>query len=149
MRIGRKNDKTTYGVKEHVAGNGHFKTTYTFGAGAASYHRTYWFQIATLPGGNYPYSPSHSGRIYVKVGGHPKHHHAPSITGTAKTRPGLVLAAALGPLTATILEPGDQLWSVSLAPPSRRLSQSNSSRSPLRRPTASVSSANASTPARG
>ena len=43
------------------------------GAGAARYHRTYWFQIATLPEGNYPYSPSHSGRIYVKVGGHPKH----------------------------------------------------------------------------
>jgi hypothetical protein len=74
LRIGRKDDNTTYGVKEHVAGNGHFKTTYTFGAGAASYHRTYWFQIATLPGGNYPYSPSHSGRVYVKVGGHPKHH---------------------------------------------------------------------------
>ena len=75
LRIGRKDDKTTYGVKEHVGGNGHFKTTYTFGAGAASYHRTYWFQIAILPAGNYPYSPSHSGRIYVRVGGHPKRHH--------------------------------------------------------------------------
>jgi hypothetical protein len=74
LRIGRKDDNTTYGVKEHVAGKGRFKTTYTFGAGAASYHRTYWFQIATLPGGNYPYSPSHSARIYVKVGGHPNHH---------------------------------------------------------------------------
>jgi hypothetical protein len=75
LRIGRKNDDTTYGVKEHVAGNGRFKTTYTFGAGAARYHRTYWFQIATLPEGNYPYSPSNSGRMYVKVGGHPKHGH--------------------------------------------------------------------------
>ena len=31
----------------------------------------YWFQIATLPSGNYPYTPSSSNRIYVDVGGHP------------------------------------------------------------------------------
>ena len=67
----RRRDKTTYGVHEHVAGSGHFTTSYTFGAGEAQIHRRYWFQIATLPSGNYPYAPSSSNRIYVKVGGHP------------------------------------------------------------------------------
>jgi hypothetical protein len=71
LRIGIADDKTTYGVREHVKGHGRFTTTYTFGAGPASIHRRYWFQIATLPAGNYPYSPSSSDRIYVSVGGHP------------------------------------------------------------------------------
>jgi hypothetical protein len=79
LRIGIGDAKATYGVEEHVAGNGRFTTTYTFGAGDARIHRRYWFQIATLPSGNYPYAPSSSNRIYVKVGGHPahvgKHHH--------------------------------------------------------------------------
>jgi hypothetical protein len=75
LRIGIANDKTTYGVREHVQGDGQFTTNYAFGAGPARIHRRYWFQIATLPEGNYPYSPSHSGRIYVKVGGHPRHGH--------------------------------------------------------------------------
>ena len=77
LRIGIGDAKATYGVQEHVAGNGRFTTTYTFGAGAARIHRRYWFQIATLPSGNYPYAPSSSNRIYVRVGGHPprpKHH---------------------------------------------------------------------------
>jgi hypothetical protein len=79
LRIGLGDAKATYGVEEHVGGGGHFTTTYTFGAGDARIHRRYWFQIATLPSGNYPYAPSSSNRIYVKVGGHPpraaKHRH--------------------------------------------------------------------------
>ena len=79
LRIGIGKAKATYGVEEHVAGSGSFTTTYTFGVGEARIHRRYWFQIATLPSGNYPYAPSSSNRIYVKVGGHPprarKHRH--------------------------------------------------------------------------
>jgi hypothetical protein len=75
LRLGLANANTTYGVHEHVAGNGHFTTTYTFGVGKAGYHRRYWFQIATLPSGNYPYSVAQSRRLYVEVGGHPKMHH--------------------------------------------------------------------------
>ncbi len=71
LRIGIGDAKATYGVEEHVAGHGRFTTTYTFGAGDARIHRRYWFQIASLPAGNYPYAPSSSNRIYVKVGGHP------------------------------------------------------------------------------
>jgi hypothetical protein len=79
LRIGIGDAKATYGVQEHVAGGGRFTTIYTFGAGEAQIHRRYWFQIATLPSGNYPYAPSSSNRIYVRVGGHPpqvgKHRH--------------------------------------------------------------------------
>ncbi len=78
LRIGIKGKfKTTYGVHEHVSGSGQFKTSYTFGVGLASTHIRYWFQIASLPSGNYPYTPSSSNRIYVAVGGHPpapRHH---------------------------------------------------------------------------
>ncbi len=71
LRIGIANAKTTFGVKEHVSGNGDFSATYTFGPGNPSIHRTYWFQIASLPAGDYPYTPSASNRVYVQVGGHP------------------------------------------------------------------------------
>ena len=71
LRIGIGDAKATYGVHEHVKGRGRFATTYTFGAGPAGIHRRYWFQIATLPSGNYPYSASASNRVYVRVGGHP------------------------------------------------------------------------------
>ena len=77
LRIGIGDAKATYGVQEHVAGGGRFTTTYTFGAGEARIHRRYWFQIATLPSGNYPYAPSSSNRIYVNVGGHPPRPQAP------------------------------------------------------------------------
>jgi hypothetical protein len=73
LRIGIGDAKATYGVHEHVRGRGRLSTTYTFGAGAARIHRRYWFQIATLPSGDYPYSPSSSNRIVVHVGGHPRH----------------------------------------------------------------------------
>jgi hypothetical protein len=78
LRIGyKKTYKTTYGVHEHVSGSGQFRTSYTFGVSPASIHRRYWFQIASLPSGNYPYTPSASNRVYVDVGGHPpapRHH---------------------------------------------------------------------------
>ena len=71
LRIGLGSRYQTYGVKEHVTGNGRFTTTYTFGRGPARILRRFWFQIATLPMGNYPYAPAASGRLYVLVGGHP------------------------------------------------------------------------------
>lgn len=71
LRIGLGRAFTTYGVHEHVTGNGRFTTTYTFGAGQPSAYRRFWFQIASLPVGDYPYAPSNSRRVYVTVGGHP------------------------------------------------------------------------------
>ncbi len=71
LRIGLGRAFTTYGVHEHVGGRGRFTTTYKFGLGDASIHRKYWFQIASLPMGNYPYAPASSRRISVAVGGHP------------------------------------------------------------------------------
>jgi hypothetical protein len=71
LRIGLGLAFTTYGVHEHVGGKGRFTTTYTFGVGDARLHRSYWFQIASLPMGNYPYAPANSRRISVLVGGHP------------------------------------------------------------------------------
>jgi hypothetical protein len=71
LRIGEGSAVTTYGVREHVRGDGRFSTTYRFGAGEASAHRAYWFQIASLPMGDYPYAPAASQRAYVRVGGHP------------------------------------------------------------------------------
>ena len=71
LRIGQGSSYQTYGVQEHVTGNGRFSTTYTFGAGQASSFQRFWFQIASLPMGSYPFSPSDSGRRYVLVGGHP------------------------------------------------------------------------------
>jgi hypothetical protein len=71
LRIGQRSAVTTYGVQEHVTGNGRFSATYTFGAGQASVHQSFWFQLASLPMGSYPYAPADSGRRYVLVGGHP------------------------------------------------------------------------------
>ncbi|MDQ6851802.1 MAG: hypothetical protein M3070_18050 [Actinomycetota bacterium] len=71
LRIGLGRSFTTYGVHEHVTGSGRFKTTYTFGAGQPSVYRSFWFQVASLPMGDYPYAPADSRRIYVVVGGHP------------------------------------------------------------------------------
>jgi hypothetical protein len=76
LRIGSGPSYTTYGVAEHVIGSGRFTATYTFGAGDTSFHRTFWFQIASLPMGDYPYTPAASARIRVVVGGEPRvvHH---------------------------------------------------------------------------
>jgi hypothetical protein len=71
LRIGVGSAVTTYGVEEHVTGSGRFSTTYTFGLGDASVLQSYWFQIASLPMGNYPYAPANSSRLSVLVGGQP------------------------------------------------------------------------------
>lgn len=71
LRIGIGPNRATYGIREHVAGRGRFSTKYTFGAGYPAVYRRYWFQIATLPSGNYPYTPTASNRVYVLVGGNP------------------------------------------------------------------------------
>jgi len=72
LRIGQGSSYQTYGVQEHVTGRGRFTTTYAFGAGYAGIFKRYWFQIATLPMGDYPYAPAASGRRSVLVGGHPR-----------------------------------------------------------------------------
>ena len=72
LRIGYGSTYETYGVEEHVSGNGRFSTVATFGPGDPSILRTYWFQIASLPMGNYPYAPAASQRVPVIVGGHPR-----------------------------------------------------------------------------
>jgi hypothetical protein len=69
LRIGYGSTYTTYGVQEHVTGDGRFSTVATFGPGDPSIYRTYWFQIASLPMGNYPYAPAASQRVPVTVGG--------------------------------------------------------------------------------
>ncbi|HET9102485.1 MAG TPA: hypothetical protein VFN55_03965 [Solirubrobacteraceae bacterium] len=71
LRIGLGRTFITYGVHEHVSGSGRFTTSYTFGAGQPSVYRTYSFQLASLPMGDYPYAPAASNRIRVTVGGHP------------------------------------------------------------------------------
>ncbi len=72
LRIGYGSTYNTYGVQEHVTGNGRFSTVASFGPGDPAVHRTYWFQIASLPMGNYPYAPAASQRVTVTVGGHPR-----------------------------------------------------------------------------
>jgi hypothetical protein len=69
LRIGEGSNKTTYGVKTHVTGSGRFTTSYTFGAGQPGFKVRFWFQVASLPMGNYPYAPAASARRYVLVGG--------------------------------------------------------------------------------
>ena len=71
LRIGYGSTFSTYGVEEHVTGDGRFSTVASFGPGDPSTFRTYWFQIASLPMGNYPYAPAASQRVPVIVGGHP------------------------------------------------------------------------------
>jgi len=72
LRLGYQSTYNTYGVQEHVTGNGRFSTVASFGPGDPSIYRTYWFQIASLPmGGDYPYAPAASRRVTVIVGGHP------------------------------------------------------------------------------
>jgi hypothetical protein len=71
LRIGYKSTYSTYGVEEHVTGDGRFSTVATFGPGDPSVSRSYWFQITSLPMGNYPFEPAASQRVPVTVGGHP------------------------------------------------------------------------------
>ena len=58
LRLGQGSAQTTYGVHEHVGGDGRFTTTYTFGQGLAGVHRRYWFDVASLPTGDYPFAPA-------------------------------------------------------------------------------------------
>jgi hypothetical protein len=74
LRIGYGSAYTTYGVQEHVMGDGRFTTTYTFGLGDPRIYHSYWFQIASLPMGSYPWAPAASRRLSVIVGGHPSRH---------------------------------------------------------------------------
>lgn len=71
LRIGQGSQYFTYGVKEHVGGDGRFTTTYTFGAGDPSVHRSFFFELVSLPTGNYPFAPAASRQLSVLVGGHP------------------------------------------------------------------------------
>jgi hypothetical protein len=71
LRLGYGSAYETYGVQEHVTGDGRFSTVATFGPGDPSIRRAYWFQIASLPMGNYPYAPAASQRVPVIVGGNP------------------------------------------------------------------------------
>jgi hypothetical protein len=72
LRIGYGSTYNTYGIEEHVSGDGRFSTVASFGPGDPNMLRTYWFQIASLPMGNYPYAPAASSRVTVIVGGHPR-----------------------------------------------------------------------------
>ena len=73
LRIGEGSAVTTYGVREHVGGRGRFVASYTFGAGLSAIQRAFWFQVASLPMGDYPFAPADSRRVSVLVGGHPAH----------------------------------------------------------------------------
>jgi hypothetical protein len=69
LRLGFGDAKITYGVQEHVAGNGTFRVTNAFGPGPPGLVRRYWLQECTLPEGNYPYAPACGPRSGVTVGG--------------------------------------------------------------------------------
>ena len=86
LRIGQRSSFQTYGVQEHVTGNGRFTTTYTFGAGYAGIVKGFWFQVATLPMGDYPYAPAASGRRSVLVGGHPRRRRRPLAVAAQRNR---------------------------------------------------------------
>jgi hypothetical protein len=72
LRIGAGSAGTTYGVREHVTGNGRFSVSYTFGLGDPNTKQSFWFAFASLPMGNFPWAPSESGKRSVIVGGHPR-----------------------------------------------------------------------------
>ena len=69
LRLGYGNSKITYGVHEHVQGNGIFKVTNSFGLGPPSLRLRYWLQECTLPEGDYPFAPACGTRNFVTVGG--------------------------------------------------------------------------------
>jgi hypothetical protein len=70
LRLGYGRSKITYGVREHVGGNGTFEVTNRFGPGPASLTLRYWLQECTLPEGDYPFAPACGPRDAVTVGGH-------------------------------------------------------------------------------
>jgi len=93
LRYGHGRARTTYGIETRVSGNGRFVTYSTFGPGDPSFYVTWWFSIASLPSGNYPYAPAASGRRYVLVGGDPRVGRTP-IIGPPAVRAGGWLVAA-------------------------------------------------------
>ena len=69
LRLGFGNAKSTYGIQEHVSGDGRFEVTNTFGSAPAWVVRRYWLQECTLPEGDYPYAPACGRRVVITVGG--------------------------------------------------------------------------------
>lgn len=69
LRLGYGSARITYGVQEHVAGDGIFEVTNSFGPGPPGLELQYWLQECTLPEGDYPYAPACGPRDRVTVGG--------------------------------------------------------------------------------
>jgi hypothetical protein len=69
LRLGYGNARITYGVREHVGGDGIFEVTNRFGPGPPGIVRHYWLQECTLPEGDYPFLPACGPRSAVRVGG--------------------------------------------------------------------------------
>lgn len=69
LRLGYGKAKVTYGVREHVGGNGTFVVTNRFGPGPPAIVRHYWLQECTLPEGDYPFAPACGPRSAITVGG--------------------------------------------------------------------------------
>jgi hypothetical protein len=69
LRLGYGNARVTYGVHEHVTGDGAFEVTNRFGPGPPSLHLRYWLQECTLAEGDYPFTPACGPRNFVTVGG--------------------------------------------------------------------------------
>jgi hypothetical protein len=69
LRLGYGNAKVTYGVREHVGGDGVFEVKNRFGPGPVGLIRHYWLQECTLPESDYPFAPACGPRNSVVVGG--------------------------------------------------------------------------------
>jgi hypothetical protein len=69
LRLGYGRSKVTYGVREHVGGNGIFEVTNRFGPGPANLKLRYWLQECSLPEGDYPFAPACGPRDTITVGG--------------------------------------------------------------------------------
>ncbi|HLY49561.1 MAG TPA: carboxypeptidase-like regulatory domain-containing protein [Solirubrobacteraceae bacterium] len=69
LRLGYGNAKITYGVREHVGGNGRFEVTNRFGPGPPGLIRHYWLQECSLPESDYPFAAACGARSAVSVGG--------------------------------------------------------------------------------
>ena len=69
LRLGYGTARVTYGVHEHVGGDGIFEVTNRFGPGPPSLRLRYWLQECTLPEGDYPFAPACGPRNFVTIGG--------------------------------------------------------------------------------
>ncbi len=61
--------RATFGVVQHVTGDGRFTTVFTFGPGLPGVHVRFWFSASLLPHPDYPYAAASSPRRYMIVGG--------------------------------------------------------------------------------